>query len=215
MPTPAERRALFFVSALMVLGGTVRAYAALAGPNGAPSTQERQALDQQIRSVDSAKQKETARKKAKTAKRPRKGTVEHAVPPGTGVSQSGPNPAPTNVFLRVPRKRKTKSTDPSENAARTHAPLDVDLASAADIQRLPRIGPVLARRIVADRDSLGPFGSLDGLTRVRGIGPALARILKPYVTFSLEPRPPRVADPGGRGTTRKPRRGRSRVSDPP
>lgn len=215
MPTPAERRALFFVSALMVLGGTVRAYAALAGPNAAPSTQERQALDQQIRSVDSAKQNETARKKAKTAKRPRKGTVEHAVPPGTGVNQSGPNTAPTAVFLRVPRKRKAKSTDSSETAVRTHAPLDVDLASAADIERLPRIGPVLARRIVADRDSLGPFGSLDGLTRVRGIGPALARILKPYVTFSLEPRPPRVADPGGRGTTRKPRRGRSRVSDPP
>ena len=35
----------------------------------------------------------------------------------------------------------------------------------------------------------GAFGSLDGLQRVRGIGPAMARELAPYVTFSGTPRP--------------------------
>jgi competence protein ComEA len=67
--------------------------------------------------------------------------------------------------------------------------VDLDRASAAEIERLPGIGPVLARRVVANRDSLGPFGSLKALERVKGIGPATAKRLAPYVTFSLSPRP--------------------------
>ncbi|MCL4212452.1 MAG: helix-hairpin-helix domain-containing protein [Gemmatimonadales bacterium] len=67
--------------------------------------------------------------------------------------------------------------------------LDLDVASAAELERLPGIGPALAARIVADRSALGPFGSLEGLQRVKGIGPALARRLQPHVTFSLPPRP--------------------------
>ena len=67
--------------------------------------------------------------------------------------------------------------------------VDVDIADAAALDRLPGIGPALAARIVADRDALGPFGSLPALERVKGIGPALAARLGPHVTFSLSPRP--------------------------
>jgi competence protein ComEA len=63
-------------------------------------------------------------------------------------------------------------------------PIDLDVASAAEIEALPRIGPALAARIIRSRDSLGPFGSLQGLRRVRGIGPAMLRELGPLVTFS-------------------------------
>lgn len=70
--------------------------------------------------------------------------------------------------------------------------LDLDRAPADSLERLPRIGPALAARIVADRDSNGPFGSLDELQRVKGIGPAMAKELAPYVTFSGTPRPSRV-----------------------
>jgi competence protein ComEA len=65
---------------------------------------------------------------------------------------------------------------------------------------LPRIGPALAKRIIADRDSLGPFGSLEGFQRVKGVGPAMARTLAPYVTFSGTPRPSPV---GARVSTRR------------
>src|SRR5262245_46040187 len=53
--------------------------------------------------------------------------------------------------------RVTRDTVP---ASPTHAPLDVDRATAAQIESLPGVGPVLARRIIADRDAHGPFGSL-------------------------------------------------------
>jgi competence protein ComEA len=79
-------------------------------------------------------------------------------------------------------------------------PLDLDTAPAESLERLPRIGPSLAKRIVADRDSLGPFGSLEGFQRVKGVGPAMARALAPYVTFSGTPRPSPV---GARVSTRR------------
>jgi competence protein ComEA len=58
----------------------------------------------------------------------------------------------------------------------------------AEIERLPRIGPALAHRIVANRDSAGPFGGLEGLRRVRGVGAATLKLLGPLVTFSGQAR---------------------------
>ncbi len=66
--------------------------------------------------------------------------------------------------------------------------IDLDVADAATIERLPRVGPTLAKRIVASRDSLGPFGGLSGLRRVRGIGPVMLERLAPFVTFSAQAR---------------------------
>jgi competence protein ComEA len=62
--------------------------------------------------------------------------------------------------------------------------VDVDRADAATLEQLPGVGPALARRIVADRARGGPFGSVDGLSRVAGIGPRLEGRLRPLVTFS-------------------------------
>jgi competence protein ComEA len=66
--------------------------------------------------------------------------------------------------------------------------IDLDVASEAQIESLRGIGPAMAKRIVADRDSLGPFGSLKEFQRVRGIGPKLAARIDSSVTFSLLPR---------------------------
>jgi competence protein ComEA len=54
-----------------------------------------------------------------------------------------------------------------------------------ELEQLPRVGPALAARIVSEREVSGPFGSLDALDRrVKGIGPAMADALRPFVTFS-------------------------------
>lgn len=95
------------------------------------------------------------------------------------------------------------------NPLRSALRVDLDVASAASIESLPRIGPALARRIVEDRITRGPFGSLQGLDRVRGIGPALQREIAPYVTFSMAGRPSNVAavplpaENAGRGKGRR------------
>lgn len=60
--------------------------------------------------------------------------------------------------------------------------LDVNRATAAELEALPGIGPVLAARIVAHRDQQGAFGSVDDLQAVRGIGPSLLADLRDRVT---------------------------------
>ena len=56
-------------------------------------------------------------------------------------------------------------------------PIDVNRAEADVLEELPRIGPVLAERIVAWRTANGPFSSVDELGDVPGIGPALLAAL--------------------------------------
>jgi competence ComEA-like helix-hairpin-helix protein len=62
--------------------------------------------------------------------------------------------------------------------------VDVDRADAAELERLPRVGRELARRVVEAREARGPFGRLEGLRRVPGIGPAMLRALERTTTFS-------------------------------
>lgn len=86
--------------------------------------------------------------------------------------------------LRKPRSDRKQKAPP-----KPIGPLDLDLAGEKEIEALRYIGPTLARRIVADRDSFGPFGSMDGLRRVKGIGSSMVAKLDSAVTFSLVPRP--------------------------
>jgi len=68
--------------------------------------------------------------------------------------------------------------------------IDLDRATARDLERLPGIGPALAARIVADRAEQGPFRSPEALLRVRGIGPRTLRRIRPYLA------PPAPVDSG-------------------
>ena len=62
--------------------------------------------------------------------------------------------------------------------------IDVDRADVIALTRLPRVGPALAHRMLAWREQHGPFGNLDRLDSVPGVGPKLLAALRPYVTFS-------------------------------
>jgi competence ComEA-like helix-hairpin-helix protein len=86
--------------------------------------------------------------------------------------------------IRKPKAERTKKSPP-----KPAGPVDLDLAGAQEIEGLWHVGPTLARRIVADRDSFGPFGSIEGLLRVKGVGPSMVEKLGSSVTFSLVPRP--------------------------
>ena len=72
------------------------------------------------------------------------------------------------------------------------------------------VGPSLAKRMVADRDSNGAFGQFEGLCSVKGIGPALAAKLRPLVTFTGARRPLSAACGDASKGTPKTRRLRAR-----
>jgi competence protein ComEA len=57
-------------------------------------------------------------------------------------------------------------------------PLDLNRADPTELEALPGIGPVLARRIAEDRLRRGRYLKVDELTRVDGIGPAILAKIK-------------------------------------
>ena len=62
--------------------------------------------------------------------------------------------------------------------------LDLDVATAAQIDALPGVSATMARRIVVDRTLRGPFVTRDGLRRVPGVGPSFLAKIDSLITFT-------------------------------
>lgn len=209
MPTPAEKRALVFLSAVLTLGAGVRATKALSAQPPPVSASARTDLHRQIVAVDSADSVlRISGGKHRRSKRPK----------AVGISTSdGSDAASRPDTGTAPKRRKrTKlslpsSGQPHDLGATPGGPIDMDRAQEWEILSLPKVGPALAHRILADRDSLGPFGSLDELRRVKGVGDGIINAITPYVTFSLSPRQSREKERNGE----TPRRSDKRRKRPP
>src|SRR5690606_40618425 len=65
---------------------------------------------------------------------------------------------------------------------RRSSDLDLNTATAEQLESLPGVGPSTAAAIVDDRDRNGPFASVDDLDRVPGIGPTKLAALRDLVT---------------------------------
>lgn len=73
--------------------------------------------------------------------------------------------------------------------------IDPNTASAAQLERLPRVGPALAGRIVEHRQVHGPFRSLTDLDAVPGIGPAMLANLAPHLALPAGAAPAAASAP--------------------
>jgi competence protein ComEA len=72
-------------------------------------------------------------------------------------------------------------------AASASAPIDLNSASAAELESLPGIGPSRALAILAFREAHGGFHSVSQLLRIKGIGRATLRKLRPLLSVSAVP----------------------------
>lgn len=61
-------------------------------------------------------------------------------------------------------------------------PVDLNAATAEELDVLPGVGPATAAAIIAHREQVGPFQSVEDLLEVRGIGEAKLEQLRPLVT---------------------------------
>ena len=59
--------------------------------------------------------------------------------------------------------------------------IDPNRADELQLDRLPRVGPALAARIVAWREEHGPFASLAEIDEVDGVGPGLLETISPHL----------------------------------
>ena len=81
----------------------------------------------------------------------------------------------------------TNCTEPTEIQAAAPGssvvagPVDLNRATATELDALPGIGPATAQAIVEHRAANGPFTSVDDLEQVRGIGPAKLATIRPLV----------------------------------
>ena len=77
---------------------------------------------------------------------------------------------------------ETEVEVPREEIAPDFPPVDLNTATAEELDTLPGIGESLAGRIIAYREANGPFGSIEEIMEVSGIGEAKFAELKDRVT---------------------------------
>ena len=87
-----------------------------------------------------------------------------------GAAQGGAQPHPARTLT------------PAGSAQKGSTPVNINTATAEELQTLPRIGPAMAQRIIAWREAHGGFRSVDELDAVPGIGPSMLENLRPLVT---------------------------------
>ena len=71
-------------------------------------------------------------------------------------------------------------------AADAQATVNINTAGAEEMALLPRVGAVVARRIVDFRENNGDFQSTEELLLVEGIGERTFALMKPYVAVGGE-----------------------------
>jgi competence protein ComEA len=66
-------------------------------------------------------------------------------------------------------------------AQTSHFEVDLNTATATELEQLPGIGPKIVQRIVESREISGPFARSNDLRRVKGIGVKTMEKIRPYV----------------------------------
>lgn len=64
--------------------------------------------------------------------------------------------------------------------------VNINTASAEQLSLLPRVGAVVAQRIVDFRDKNGRFKSLEDLMLVQGVGEKTFELIRPHISLSGE-----------------------------
>lgn len=77
-----------------------------------------------------------------------------------------------------------QTTSRSTKASTTTGIVNINTASAADLEALPGIGAKTAARIVEYRQKNGPFKKIEELMNVRGVGEKNFLKLKPQITVT-------------------------------
>ena len=108
------------------------------------------------------------------------------IQPNGGTANAGQgnaaNGAAQNGASQNNAPQPARTLTPAGSAQKGSTPVNINTATAEELQTLPRIGPAMAQRIIAWREAHGGFRSVDELDAVPGIGPSMLENLRPLVT---------------------------------
>lgn len=104
---------------------------------------------------------------------------------------------PDSFVERIDGARRAQSNPSAPQPMSAIKMIDLNTASAGELDLLPRIGPALAERIIADREENGAYETIEELERVRGIGPKTIEKLRARVILSESTRANASDDQGG------------------
>jgi competence protein ComEA len=90
-------------------------------------------------------------------------------------------PLADGTQILVPRRQASGPVG-SVGSGATPSKVNINAASAAELETLPGVGEVIAQRIVDYRTANGPFGSVDDLLDVSGIGEVTLENIRDLVT---------------------------------
>lgn len=82
----------------------------------------------------------------------------------------------------APESPPESPPESTQGAAYVDGLLDINLASVEDLTTLPGIGPALAQRIVDYREQNGRFSSVEELRNISGIGEKRLSAILEYIT---------------------------------
>lgn len=92
-------------------------------------------------------------------------------------------PSPTPMPRPSPRAVAPTRVDANAGVGETHIGLvNINTATAAELDALPGIGPAYAERIIAYREANGPFIRPDQIQDVKGIGPVCYERIRNMIT---------------------------------
>lgn len=95
-------------------------------------------------------------------------------------TRSTADPFRVDAQLLLPPEETVKMVAPAE--AVPAGKINLNTATAAELETLPGIGEKRAADIVADREANGPFRIVEDITRVSGIGEGTLTGLIDYIT---------------------------------
>ena len=105
------------------------------------------------------------------------------IQPNGGTANAGQGNAANGAAQNnAAQPQPARTLTASGSAQKGSTPVNINTATAEELQSLPRIGPAMAQRIIAWREAHGGFRSVDELDAVPGIGPSMLENLRPLVT---------------------------------
>ena len=104
------------------------------------------------------------------------------IQPNGGTANAGQGNAANGASQGGAQPQSARTLTPAGSAQKGSTPVNINTATAEELQTLPRIGPAMAQRIIAWREVHGGFRSVDELDAVPGIGPSMLENLRPLVT---------------------------------